>query len=289
MLNIISLRHIGIMIIVLKSILIMYFISQLIFFSDKGLDLTFDRDFVIFVAAGFAAQLIDGALGMAYGVSCNSLLLGFGIPPALASASIHTAEVFTTGVSGLSHLLLRNVNRKLLLKIAIPGVVGSFAGAFLLSNLFDGGILKPVISGYLLLMGVQILRKSLKEDPETKMPKTGKVSFLGLAGGFFDAIGGGGWGPIVTTNLIHRGNVPKETIGTVNTAEFFITFVSTGVFIFFLGVQSWQIVLGLIIGGVLASPIGALLAGKIKPLILMRLVGITIIIVSSITVIKALT
>ncbi len=288
MLNTISLRHIGILMIVLKSALIIFFVLQIIFFSTEGNPLSFNNDIFIFIAAGFAAQLIDGALGMAYGVSCNSLLLGFGIPPALASASIHTAEVFTTGVSGLSHLLLRNVNRRLLLKIAIPGVIGSAAGAFLISNVFDGGIIKPVISGYLLLMGVLILRKSLSKTEIVPQTRTGKVSFLGLAGGFFDAIGGGGWGPIVTTNLIHRGNTPKQTIGTVNTAEFFVSFVSTGIFIFFLGVQNWQIVLGLIIGGVIASPIGALLAGKIKPKILMTLVGITIIIISAITIFKAL-
>jgi len=274
--------------ILLKSALILFFILQIIFFSTEGNPLSFNNDIFIFIAAGFAAQLIDGALGMAYGVSCNSLLLGFGIPPALASASIHTAEVFTTGVSGLSHLLLRNVNRRLLLKIAIPGVIGSAAGAFLISNIFDGGIIKPVISGYLLLMGVLILRKSLSKAEIVPQTRTGKVSFLGLAGGFFDAVGGGGWGPIVTTNLIHRGNTPKQTIGTVNTAEFFVSFVSTGIFIFFLGVQNWQIVLGLIIGGVIASPIGALLAGKIKPKILMTLVGITIITISAITIIKAL-
>jgi len=274
--------------ILLKSALILFFILQIIFFSTEGNPLSFNNDIFIFIAAGFAAQLIDGALGMAYGVSCNSLLLGFGIPPALASASIHTAEVFTTGVSGLSHLLLRNVNRRLLLKIAIPGVIGSAAGAFLISNIFDGGIIKPVISGYLLLMGVLILRKSLNKAEIVPQTRTGKVSFLGLVGGFFDAIGGGGWGPIVTTNLIHRGNTPKQTIGTVNTAEFFVSFVSTGIFIFFLGVQNWQIVLGLIIGGVIASPIGALLAGKIKPKILMTLVGITIITISAITIIKAL-
>jgi hypothetical protein len=220
MLNTISLRHIGILMIVLKSALIIFFVLQIIFFSTEGNPLSFNNDIFIFIAAGFAAQLIDGALGMAYGVSCNSLLLGFGIPPALASASIHTAEVFTTGVSGLSHLLLRNVNRRLLLKIAIPGVIGSAAGAFLISNVFDGGIIKPVISGYLLLMGVLILRKSLSKTEIVPQTRTGKVSFLGLAGGFFDAIGGGGWGPIVTTNLIHRGNTPKQTIGTVNTAEF---------------------------------------------------------------------
>ncbi len=288
MLSTISLRHIGILIIILKSALILFFVLQILFFSSEANTFSFDNNIFIFIAAGFAAQLIDGALGMAYGVSCNSLLLGFGIPPALASASIHTAEVFTTGVSGLSHLLLRNVNRRLLLKIAIPGVIGSATGAFLISSVFDGGIIKPVISGYLLLMGVLILRKSLSKTEIVPQTNTKKVSFLGLVGGFFDAIGGGGWGPIVTTNLIHRGNTPKQTIGTVNTAEFFVSFVSTGIFIFILGVQNWQIVLGLIIGGVIASPIGALLAGKIKPKILMTLVGITIILISAITIIKAL-
>lgn len=288
MLDTISLRHIGYMIIVLKSILISYFIVQLVFLNPEGASFSFDSTFLIFVIAGFIAQLIDGALGMAYGVSCNSLLLSFGIPPALASASIHTAEVFTTGVSGLSHLLLRNVNRKLLLRLAIPGVAGSALGAFLISEVLDGGLVKPFISAYLLLMGIQIIRKSLKQELEFSEPKKSKLSLLGLAGGFFDAVGGGGWGPIVTTNLIHKGNVPKQTIGTVNTAEFFITFVSTGIFIFFLGVQSWQIILGLIVGGVLASPLGALLAGRINPRLLMRLVGITIAIVSSITIYKAI-
>lgn len=288
MLSTISLRHIGILIILLKSALILFFVLQILFFSSEANAFSFDNNIFIFIAAGFAAQLIDGALGMAYGVSCNSLLLGFGVPPALASASIHTAEVFTTGVSGLSHLLLRNVNRRLLLKIAIPGVIGSATGAFLISSVIDGGIIKPVISGYLLLMGVLILRKSLSRTEIVPQTNTKKVSFLGLVGGFFDAIGGGGWGPIVTTNLIHRGNTPKQTIGTVNTAEFFVSFVSTGIFIFILGVQNWQIVLGLIIGGVIASPLGALLAGKIKPKILMTLVGITIILISAITIIRAL-
>lgn len=288
MLSTISLKQVGVLIVIMKSALILYFITQVVFFDSGGTTVEFNRDFLIFVVAGFAAQLIDGALGMAYGVSCNSLLLGFGIPPALASASIHTAEVFTTGVSGLSHLLLRNVNRRLLLKIAVPGVAGSALGAYLISEIFDGNIIKPFISAYLLIMGLLILRKSMKPDPVDPEPKHGKVSLLGLAGGFFDAIGGGGWGPIVTTNLIHRGNVPKETIGTVNTAEFFVTFVSTGIFIFFLGIQSLNIILGLIIGGVVASPLGALLAGKIKPKLLMRLVGITIILISAITIAKTL-
>lgn len=286
MTSIFSAKHIGFFIITLKTILIIYLILELTVFSQKGFDISFDRDFLFFVFVGFIAQLIDGALGMAYGVSCNTLLLNLGIPPVLASASVHTAEVFTTGVSGLSHLFLKNVNLKLFFKLAIPGVIGAVIGAYLLSKIFDGNIIKPYISAYLLVIGIFILIKSFKTI-ELK-DKTKKVSLLGFTGGFCDAIGGGGWGPIVTSNLIFRGKTPKETIGTVNTAEFFVTFFSTGVFLFFVGVDSWKIILGLIIGGIIAAPIGAYMATKVKPKVLMFMVGLVIIITSSYTIYKSL-
>jgi len=286
MTSIFSAKHIGFFIITLKTILIIYLILELTVFSQKGFDISFDRNFLFFVLAGFVAQLIDGALGMAYGVSCTTLLLNLGIPPVLASASIHTAEVFTTGVSGLSHLFLKNVNLKLFFKLAIPGVTGAVIGAYLLSKIFDGNIIKPYISAYLLVMGIFILIKSFKTI-ELK-DKTKKVSLLGFTGGFCDAIGGGGWGPIVTSNLIFRGKTPKETIGTVNTAEFFVSFFSTGVFLFFVGVDSWKIILGLIVGGIIAAPIGAYMATKVKPKVLMFLVGLVIIITSSYTIYKSL-
>jgi len=286
MTSIFSAKHIGFFIITLKTILIVYLILELTVFSHKGFDISFDRNFLFFVLAGFVAQLIDGALGMAYGVSCTTLLLNLGIPPVLASASVHTAEVFTTGVSGLSHLFLKNVNLKLFFKLAIPGVIGAVIGAYLLSKIFDGNIIKPYISAYLLVIGIFILIKSFKTI-ELK-DKTKKVSLLGFTGGFCDAIGGGGWGPIVTSNLIFRGKTPKETIGTVNTAEFFVTFFSTGVFLFFVGVDSWKIILGLIIGGIIAAPIGAYMATKVKPKVLMFMVGLVIIITSSYTIYKSL-
>jgi uncharacterized membrane protein YfcA len=286
MTSIFSAKHIGFFIITLKTILIVYLILELTVFSQKGFDISFDRNFLFFVLAGFVAQLIDGALGMAYGVSCTTLLLNLGIPPVLASASVHTAEVFTTGVSGLSHLFLKNVNLKLFFKLAIPGVIGAVIGAYLLSKIFDGNIIKPYISAYLLVIGIFILIKSFKTI-ELK-DKTKKVSLLGFTGGFCDAIGGGGWGPIVTSNLIFRGKTPKETIGTVNTAEFFVTFFSTGVFLFFVGVDSWKIILGLIIGGIIAAPIGAYMATKVKPKVLMFMVGLVIIITSSYTIYKSL-
>ncbi|MCC9166308.1 sulfite exporter TauE/SafE family protein [Pontibacter harenae] len=281
-----SLKHIGGLIIGLKVSLVLFLLLKVFVFPEESFQLSLSSDFFIFMLAGFLAQLIDGALGMAYGVSCTTFLLNFGVPPAIASASVHTAEVFTTGVSGLSHLFLKNVNMRLFLKLAIPGVLGAVVGAYLVSAVFDGGVLKPYISAYLMLIGVVLLVKSFKAIQSKQEAK--RVSLLGVVGGFCDAIGGGGWGPIVTSNLIMQGKTPKETIGTVNTAEFFVTFFSTGVFLFIVGVDSWQVVLGLIAGGVIAAPFGALMSKRIQPKTLMRLVGVIIILTSSYTIFKAL-
>jgi uncharacterized protein len=286
MLQRLSLKHITALIILLKASLVVFLVLKIVPFSQHSVELSFSQDFYIWVGAGFLAQLIDGALGMAYGVSCSTLLLTFGVPPAVATASVHTAEVFTTGVSGLSHLFLQNVNKSLLLRIVVPGILGAMVGAFLIAKVLDGNLIKPFISAYLLIMGMLILLKSyrpLKKDGEAK-----RIPLLGLAGGFLDAIGGGGWGPVVTSNLIVQGKTPQETIGTVNTAEFFIAFFSTGVFLFFVGIDSWQVVAGLIAGGVLAAPIGAYMAKQINPKTLMRSVGVIIILISAFTISKSL-
>lgn len=282
----ISFRHIGGLMILLKLALIIFLVLKVINSVEGEFQISFSQDFYLFIFVGFVAQMIDGALGMAYGVSCSTLLLNFGVPPAIATASVHTAEVFTTGASGLSHLFMKNVDKKLFFKIMIPGVLGAVVGAYLISEIFDGGIIKPYVSGYLLLMGIMLVYKSFKTIVPNDKEK--KASLLGLIGGFFDAIGGGGWGPIVTSNLIFQGKTPKETIGTVNTAEFFVTFFSTGVFLFFVGIDSWQVILGLIIGGVVAAPIGAIAAKKIQPKALMLLVGSLIIVISSYTIYNSL-
>ncbi len=281
-----TLRHVGFLIVMLKFILILYIVLRLTVFSNDGFSLSFDRELLFFLFAGFVAQLIDGALGMAYGVSCSTLLISFGITPAVASASVHTAEVFTTGVSGLSHIFMKNVNRKLFLRIAVTGAIGAMLGAYLLSKVFNGSFIKPYVSVYLLIMGVILLVKSFKNEERKR--KFTKLPLLGFTGGLLDAMGGGGWGPIVTSNLIMKKGTPKETIGTVNTAEFFVTFFSTGVFLFFLGIDSWKVILGLIAGGVIAAPLGAFLIGKIKPKIIMISVGIVIIISSLITIYNSL-
>ena len=238
--------------------------------------------FLLYVLVGFVAQLIDGALGMAYGVSSNTFLLSIGIPPAAASASVHMAEVATTGISGFSHWKLGNVDWKLVRRLLIPGVIGGVIGAYVLTSI-DGNIIKPYIAVYLLIMGGVILYKSFTLNPKKKKDEYHgpRVSWLGLAGGFCDAIGGGGWGPVVTSTLVARGKHPRMTIGSVNFSEFFVTLAESVTFVITLSFsQYWQVIVGLLIGGAIAAPIAAKLAQKIPVKGLMIFVGILIIVLS---------
>lgn len=237
----------------------------------------FTSETLLFIGAGFLAQTIDGALGMAYGISSTSLLLSLGVPPAAASASVHIAEVFTSGASGLSHWKFGNVNKKLFKLLLIPGIIGAVTGAYLLSS-FDGNLIKPYISIYLLIMGIVVIRKALgKKKTKTK---TKYVGPLALLGGFVDAVGGGGWGPVVTSTLIGSGRDPRYTIGSVNTAEFFIAAAGAAMFTLMIGIDNWRVIIGLLLGGVIASPFAAYVCGKVNPKILMVIVGIVIIILS---------
>jgi uncharacterized protein len=242
---------------------------------------------LIFIGVGFVAQMIDGSLGMAYGISCSSLLQATGVSPVLASASVHVAEVFTTASSGFFHWKMGNFDKKLFRRIAIPGVLGAILGAFLLSTLGEesGKLIQPWISGYLLLMGIVLIQKSFRP---VKLWKFKRPAILASFGGLMDSFGGGGWGPIVSTTLMAGGNHPAKTIGTVNATEFFVAFASSGIFIFFVGIESIEIVAGLIIGGMLASPLGALLANKINKRKAMIVVGLLIIILSTRTILKAM-
>lgn len=280
----ISIKQVGWLMILLKVVVAVYFVYLL----AKGLmvdSFEFGEQFLWFVLAGFVAQLIDGALGMAYGASCTSLLLWFGIPPKFASASVHTAEIFTTGVSGLAHIRFSNINRRLFFQLAITGSIGAVIGAYLIADLFDGEIVKPFVSFYLLLLGAFLLYKGLRRK-KIKPKKVKRAPLLAFVGGLLDAIGGGGWGPIVTSNLLSKGKSPRYTIGTVNTAEFFVTYFATLIFIIILGVEHMEIVLGLIIGGVAAAPLGAFVASRINPRILLILVGLLVVIISSVGVIS---
>jgi uncharacterized protein len=223
-----------------------------------------------FVMIGLVAQLIDGALGMAYGLTCTGFLLSIGVPPVLASASVHAAEVFTTAASGVSHWRLGNVDKRLFVKLCVPGAAGAALGAGLLLA-FDGAAIKPFVTVYLGLMGLVIIVRAFRARIGIKAHK--RAGWLALVGGFVDASGGGGWGPVVTGTLLARGNAPRLTIGTVNAAEFVITLVSSGVFTLFVGIQRPGILLGLVIGGVLAAPLGAFLVDRIPHRYALLLVG----------------
>lgn len=238
-----------------------------------------------YIVVGFIAQLIDGALGMAYGVSSTSLLLSMGVSPGAASASVHASELVTTAVSGVSHLKLGNVDKSLLKRLMIPGIIGGAVGAYILSEL-DGKMIKPFVSGYLMIMGILILWKAFRKVQENRVRT--KIIPLGLFGGFFDAIGGGGWGPIVTTTLVARGNNPRLTIGSVNLAEFFVTVSESIVFVLTIGLVHWKIIIGLMIGGVLAAPLAALVCSRIPRRPLMILVGILIVALSIRTLLMTL-
>ena len=211
---------------------------------------------------GFAAQLIDGALGMAFGQISSTLLISMGVPPAAASAGVHTAETFTTAVSGISHVAHRNVDWSLFVRIAIPGVIGGVLGAYVLTQI-DASTAKPFVLAYLTVLGLYLFYRGVMHRHTERRPKV--VSPLGLIGGFLDAAGGGGWGGIVTSNLIVQGSNPRKTIGTVNTAEFFLTITISATFIATLGWKAFTFAtLGLLIGGVLAAPFGAWIAKRVK-------------------------
>ncbi len=236
-----------------------------------------------FALVGFLAQLVDGCLGMAYGVLSNTLMLALGKPPALASASLKVAETFTTAVSGASHWRLGNVDWKLVRKLAIPGVLGGVLGAYILTNV-DGNQLKPFVALYLVAMGFRVLWKAFNHkghDEDAEPPTRTYLAPLGLAGGFFDAIGGGGWGPIVTSTLVANGHNPRESIGSVNLTEFAVTLAQA---ITFLGavvfggkdIIDWRISSGLLLGGVVAAPFGAWLTRRLPLRALLIGVGLLI-------------
>ena len=238
-----------------------------------------DSSFLYFMLGGFIAQMIDGALGMAYGVSATTFLLSFGISPAVASMSVHASEIFTSGVSGLMHLKFGNVHHKLFKAIVIPGVIGAILGAYLLTSFEHYSIyIKPIVGVYTLFLGSLIIYKVLRKNQKRKRVK--HAGYLATLGGFLDSIGGGGWGPVVSSTLIASGKNPRLVVGSVNLAEFFVSLASSFTFFTILGASHWQTIVGLILGGVCAAPIAANLSRRLNIKAMMLLVGIVVIIVS---------
>ncbi len=239
-----------------------------------------------FIAVGFAAQMVDGALGMAFGVISNTMLVAvLGVPPAAASQRVHLVECFTTATSGISHLLHGNIDKKLFFSLLVPGIAGGVLGAYVLSSI-DASVMKPFVLMYLTAIGLWLLVRGMLYPPRLKEAKF--IAPLGLVGGFLDAAGGGGWGPVVTSNLLIQGADPRKVVGTVNSVEFFLTLTVSIAFIWHLGIADVAgATLGLLIGGVAAAPIGAWAAKKIpvKPMLIM--VGVVLIATSLFGVYKA--
>jgi uncharacterized protein len=274
--------------VLLLTILGLVVSSSVIFWlipTISGEQIHFGHLFWAAVIAGLIAQTIDGAMGMAYGVTSTTLLMAFGVPPAAATGSVHMSEVFTTGFSGLSHWRLGNIDKSLFKRLLIPGVIGAVAGAYLVS--FQGDVLKPFIAAYLIGIGVFIIFKAYRKARRNNTAKG--VSGLALFGGFVDSVGGGGWGPVVTSTLIGRGGSPRVTIGSVNAAEFFIAIAAGVSFAIFLGFGYWQVIAGLIFGGLFAAPFAAYLTKLLPTRVLLVFVGLLIVCVSTFNLVKALT
>ena len=232
-----------------------------------------------FILVGFAAQLVDGALGMAFGVISTTLLVSRGVDPAVASASVHAVEVFTTGASGISHTIHGNVNWRLFRRIVIPGIIGSVLGAYVLTQI-SAATARPFVLAYLTAIGLYLLWRALRHQHRHRNPRL--VEPLGLVGGFLDAAGGGGWGPVVTSNLLAQGAHPRKVIGTVNTAEFFIAVTISLTFLVSLRAEEFTTAMaGLLVGGLAAAPVGALVAKKLPTRPLLVMVSIVLILTSA--------
>lgn len=239
------------------------------------------------LGVGIIAQLVDGALGMAYGITATTFLLSSGFSPAIASASIHISEIFTTGASGLSHWQMGNINKKLFRALIIPGIIGGLTGVFLLTNI-DANVIRPWIAIYLLVMGFYVFIKAFKIVSFKDDAKHKKIFPLAFFGGFIDSLGGGGWGSVVSSNLLGSGHEPKKTIGSVNAAEFFLTITTGTSFAFLMGISYFEVIAGLIVGGIIAAPIAAKITSKLPAKFLMIFVGLMIMMLSIINIYKYL-
>jgi uncharacterized protein len=232
----------------------------------------------LFFAVGFVAQLVDGALGMAYGVLTNTALLAIGLPPAHASALVHTTEIFTTSASAASHIYHRNVDWRMVARLGVTGVLGAILGAWVLSNV-EVNAARRFVYAYLLIMGFYILWKSMRVASASRSPADW-TSVLGFGAGFLDATGGGGWGPMTTSTLVGSGHAPRYSVGSVNTAEFFVTVSAATTFFVEIGAVPLEQLIPLVLGGVLAAPFGGWLVKRVPARGLMTAVGVLIVTLS---------
>ena len=239
----------------------------------------------LFFAIGFVAQFVDGALGMAYGVLTSAALLAIGLPPAHASALVHTAEIFTTSASAASHIYHRNVDWRMVARLGATGVLGAILGAWVLSNV-EVTAARRFVYAYLLIMGFYILWKSMRIASAPRKP-AGWTVLLGFGAGFLDASGGGGWGPMTTSTLVGSGHAPRYSVGSVNTAEFFVTVSAATTFFTEIGVAPLEHFIPLVLGGILAAPFGGWVVKHVPTRGLMTAVGILLVTLSIVQLFRA--
>ena len=239
---------------------------------------------------GFAAEVVAGSMGMGYGVICTTILLILNVSPPVISASIHSAESFTSAAGSISHWQLGNINKKLARALAIPAIFGAIIGALLLSYVGEryAKITKPFIAVYTMYLGIRILQNAFKKTEVNQKKKATKITVLALIGGFIDSFGGGGWGPLVTGTFIKNGHTPRYVIGSSTFAKCILTVASAITFIFTIGIQHWNIVAGLLIGGIVTAPFSAMLTAKLPAKKMFTAVGIVVIFCSLITIYRTI-
>ena len=276
--------------VILSHILLSYIPFDSVKELGNDILLNLDENIGWYLLIGFVAQMIDGALGMAYGVSVTTFLLSLGIPfitPAIASASMHASEIFTTGSSSLVYMRHKNINKKMFRALLFPGIIGAIAGvvtvSFVSKEYFS--LIRPLVAIYTLILGVLIIVKTLRVPKKRKKIK--QLSPVAFTGGFLDSVGGGGWGPIVTTSLLAGGRHLRYAVGSSHLAKFFVALTSTITFFFFIGLDHWQIIFGLVIGGMIASPMSIYFSTKIPIKKGLLLVGIVIISISLKTIVQS--
>ncbi|MCD1117975.1 sulfite exporter TauE/SafE family protein [Chryseobacterium turcicum] len=256
------------------------------------LEIILAKDNYIFywmLLVGVFAEIVAGSMGMGYGVICTTTLLFLGIPPHAVSASIHSAESFTTAAGSISHIKLKNVSKSLVKKLAIPAIIGAVIGAVSLTYLgeYYSKITKTVISFYTLYLGIQILSNAFKPKQNKALKKETNLTRLGVIGGFIDSFAGGGWGPLVTGTLIKNSFTPRFAVGSSTVAKFILTVTAAVTFFLTLGIQHWNIILGLLIGGIITAPFSAMLTAKLPVKNMFIIIGTLVIVMSSITIFKS--
>lgn len=277
-------------------IILLVVLSTYLFLSAEqltSLQFTLQKDNYMFywmLLVGFGAEVVAGSMGMGYGVICTSLLLILNVPPAVVSASIHSAEAFTSAAGSISHWQLGNVNKKLVKALAIPAIIGAVIGALLLTYVGEkyAKVTKPFIAAYTIYLGIKILQNAFKKKKVNQQKKQSNITVLGLIGGFIDSFGGGGWGPLVTGTFIKNGHTPRFVIGSSTVAKCILTVASAVTFIFTIGIHHWNVVAGLLIGGIVTAPFSAMLTSKLPTKKMFIIVGVVVIFCGLITIYRAI-